>query len=288
MTGYADSMASLSGLVWILLFLYLIFAPQLKHQKLLVARRRLMEAIGKKRGSNVITMIHRQESIGFLGIPIYRFIDIDDSEKVLRAIRNTPKDKPIDLIIHTPGGLVLAATQIAKALHDHPAKTTVIVPHYAMSGGTLIALAADEILMDPHAVLGPVDPQLMNFPAPSILRAIEKKEPKDIDDQTLIMADIAEKAIKQVRETVFELLKSKMDEEKAKEVSRILTEGRWTHDYPLTLDVLRGLGLNVSTDVPVEVYELMELYPQPMMQRHPGVEFVPTPRGKNGQSMIKF
>ncbi len=278
MGTYSDPVAALSGLFWMLLFLYLIFAPQLKHQQLLAARRRAMRRIGMKRGTNVITMIHRQESIGFLGIPIYRFIDIDDSEKVLRAIRSTPKDKPIDLIIHTPGGLVLAATQIAKALHDHPAKTTVIVPHYAMSGGTLIALAADEILIDPHAVLGPVDPQLMNYPAPSILKVVEKKEPKDIDDKTLIMADIAEKAINQVRETVFNLLKDKMDEEKAREVAKILTEGRWTHDYPLTVEELRQLGLKVSTDVPEEVYELMELYPQPMMQRHPGVEFVPSPQ----------
>lgn len=278
MDTYSDPVAALSGLFWMLLFLYLIFAPQLKHQQLLAARRRAMRRIGMKRGTNVITMIHRQESIGFLGIPIYRYIDIDDSEKVLRAIRNTPKDKPIDLIIHTPGGLVLAATQIAKALHDHPAKTTVIVPHYAMSGGTLIALAADEILIDPHAVLGPVDPQLMNYPAPSILKVVEKKEPKDIDDKTLIMADIAEKAINQVRETVFNLLKDKMDEEKAREVAKILTEGRWTHDYPLTVEELRQLGLKVSIEVPEEVYELMELYPQPMMQRHPGVEFVPSPQ----------
>ncbi len=277
MVTATDPFGFFSGLFWIILFLYLIFAPQLRHQQLLAARRRAMSRIGMKRGTNVITMIHRQESIGFLGIPIYRFIDIDDSEKVLRAIRNTPKDRPIDLIIHTPGGLVLAATQIAKALHDHPAKTTVIVPHYAMSGGTLIALAADEILMDPHAVLGPVDPQLMNYPAPSILKVIEKKNPKDIDDETLIMADIAEKAINQVRETVFNLLKDKMDEERAKEVAKILTEGRWTHDYPLTVEELRQLGLKVSTDVPEEVYELMELYPQPMMQRHPGVEFVPGP-----------
>ncbi len=279
-----DPLASLSGLIWILIFLYLIFAPQLKHQQLLAARRRVMQRLGERRGSNVVTMIHRQESIGFLGIPIYRFIDIDDSEKVLRAIRSTPKDKPIDLIIHTPGGLVLAATQIARALKDHPARTTVIVPHYAMSGGTLIALAADEIIMDPHAVLGPVDPQLMNYPAPSILRAVKKKDPKDIDDQTLIMADIAEKAINQVQDTVFHLLKDKLGEEKAREVAKILTEGRWTHDYPLTVEVVKELGLKVSTDVPGEVYELMELYPQPMMQRHPGVEFVPTPRGKETKS----
>ncbi len=277
----AYDLSAFFSFIWIFLFVYLIFAPQIKHQQLLAARRRVMQKLGVKRGSNVITMIHRQESIGFLGIPIYRFIDIEDSEKVLRAIRSTPKDKPIDLIIHTPGGLVLAATQIAKALKDHPAKTTVIVPHYAMSGGTLIALAADEIIMDPHAVLGPVDPQLMNYPAPSILNAVKKKEPKDIDDQTLIMADIAEKAITQVRDTVYNLLKDKLGDEKAKEVATILTEGRWTHDYPLTVDVVKSFGLNVSTEIPPEVYELMELYPQPMMQRHPGVEFVPTPKSKD-------
>ncbi len=277
----AYDLSAFFSFIWIFLFVYLIFAPQIKHQQLLAARRRVMQKLGEKRGSNVITMIHRQESIGFLGIPIYRFIDIEDSEKVLRAIRSTPKDKPIDLIIHTPGGLVLAATQIAKALKDHPAKTTVIVPHYAMSGGTLIALAADEIIMDPHAVLGPVDPQLMNYPAPSILNAVKKKEPKDIDDQTLIMADIAEKAIAQVRDTVYNLLKDKLGDEKAKEVATILTEGRWTHDYPLTVDVVKSFGLNVSTEIPPEVYELMDLYPQPMMHRHPGVEFVPTPKGKD-------
>ncbi len=145
-----------------------------------------------------------------------------------------------------------------------------------MSGGTLIALAADEIIMDPHAVLGPVDPQLMNYPAPSILRAVKRKDPKDIDDQTLIMADIAEKAINQVRDFVFLLLKDKLGENRAREVAEILTEGRWTHDYPLTFETVREFGLNVSTDVPPEIYELMDLFPQPMMQRHPGVEFVPS------------
>jgi ClpP class serine protease len=64
-------------------------------------------------------MIHRQETMGFLGIPLFRFITIEDSEEVLRAIRMTPDDMPIDFIIHTPGGLALAATQIANALADH-------------------------------------------------------------------------------------------------------------------------------------------------------------------------
>ncbi len=64
---------------------------------------------------------------------------------MLRAIRMTPAEMPIDLIVHTPGGLVLASDQIAHALKRHDGRVTVIVPHYAMSGGTLVALAADEI-----------------------------------------------------------------------------------------------------------------------------------------------
>ena len=271
---YYDPFGFFASMIWWLLLFWLLVGPQLQYRRLTLMRQAIMKKLGEKRGSNVITLIHRQESIGLFGIPFYKFISIEDSEQVLRAIRMTPKDQPIDLIIHTPGGLVLAATQIAKALKNHPAKTTVIVTHYAMSGGTLIALAADEIIMDPNAVLGPVDPQLMNYPAPSIINAVKKKDPKDVDDQTLILADIAEKAINQVRQFVYELLKDKMGDDKAREVAKILTEGRWTHDYPITVEVARELGLKVSTDVPPEVYELMELYPQPIMQR-PSVEFVP-------------
>ena len=265
------------SLIWWLFIFYLVLGPQLQHRSLQAARQRLLRKLGEKRGSNVITLIHRQESIGLFGIPFYRFIDIDDSEQVLRAIRSTPSDKPIDLIINTPGGLVLAASQIARAIKEHRAKTTVIVPHYAMSGGTLIALAADEILMDSNAVLGPIDPQIKEFPAPSVLKAVEKKGADKVKDETLIMADIAEKAIRQIQEFVYELLKDKYGEDKARELARVLTEGRWTHDFPITVDVARELGLRVSTSVPEEVYSLMELYPQPITKRHPSVEFIPTP-----------
>ena len=272
-----DSGGFLGSMFWLLFFLYLLLWPQMQFRSLQLARARLLRTLSEKRGSTVITLIHRQESIGLFGIPFYKFISIEDSEEVLRAIRSAPKDKPIDLIVHTPGGLVLAATQIAKALKDHPAETRVIVPHYAMSGGTLIALAADKIIMDPHAVLGPVDPQLGQYPGPSIVRAVERKGVDKVDDQTLILADVAEKAIKQVRDFVYSLLKDRYGDEKAKELAQILTEGRWTHDYPITVEHAKELGLHVETDVPKEVYALMDLYKQPMRQRGT-VEFMPYPK----------
>jgi ClpP class serine protease len=173
-------------------------------------RLRLLGNMERERGSRVIALIHRQETMSFLGFPLVHYIDINDSEAILRAIKLTDDKVPIDLILHTPGGLVLAAEQaqptVAQALVRHPARVTVMVPHYAMSGGTLIALAADEVVMDDNAVLGPVDPQLGQQPAASILTVLERKNINEVDDQTIILADIARKAIAQVKATVTELL----------------------------------------------------------------------------------
>ncbi|MGE5230008.1 MAG: SDH family Clp fold serine proteinase [Deltaproteobacteria bacterium] len=278
---------------WILLAVVIAVAllwglPQLFRWRRDRHRRELIRRLEQQRDSRVITLIHRQEGLGLFGLPFGRYIDIDDSEQLLRAIRLTPDDMAIDLLLHTPGGLVLASDQIAYALKRHGGRVTVIVPHYAMSGGTLVALAADEILMDPDAVLGPVDPQLGSlprgsWPAASILKALEQDNPNR-DDETLILGDVARKAIDQVRATVRELLEGRVEGADAERLAALLSEGRWTHDYPIRLEEARQLGLPVSDAVPELVYELMTLYPR-RSQRRPSVEFIPTPyrtRGDDG------
>jgi ClpP class serine protease len=265
----------LINLFW--LFLIISSLQPVFRQKILEAARvRMIREIERLRKSRVIVLIHRQETLSLLGFPIARYIDIQDSENILRAIKLTDPEIPIDLIVHTPGGLVLASEQIAFALCKHKAKVTVIVPHYAMSGGTMIALAADEILMDENAVLGPVDPQIGQHPAASILKVLEQKDINEIDDQTLILADISKKAIRQVEGTLTSILASNMAEKDAKRIAKTLASGKWTHDYPITVAEARALGLNVSTEVPEEVYKLMNLYPQ-QTQRRPSVEYVPVP-----------
>ncbi|MDW8406110.1 SDH family Clp fold serine proteinase [Chloroflexus sp.] len=266
------------SLLW-LFFIITSLQPVIRQRMLDAARQRLLEQLERKRKSRVIALIHRQETMSLLGFPLVRYISIEDSEAVLRAIKMTDRDIPIDLILHTPGGLVLASEQIARALQKHPAKVTVFVPHYAMSGGTLIALAADEIVMDENAVLGPVDPQLGQHPAASILRVLERKPLSEVDDETLMMADIAEKAIRQVKRTVCELLRDKMPVERAEEVAHTLASGVWTHDYPITVDEARELGLPISTAMPDEIYQIMALYPQ-TAQRRPSVEYIPAPRSR--------
>jgi ClpP class serine protease len=259
-----------------LLFLLLFLVPMVSQRVLASRRYRAIQKLERVRGSRVITLIHRQESVSLLGIPLRRFIDVEDSEAVLRAIRLTPDTVPIDLVAHTPGGLVLASEQIARALHRHPARVTVIVPHYAMSGGTLLALSADEIVMDENAVLGPVDPQVGQWPAATIINVAALKPLERVDDETLMLADLARKAQSQIRDFVMSVLGDDFPEDRAQYLTNELSSGKWTHDYPLTVETLVGLGLPVTTNLPVEAFELMDLYPQVGRQR-PSVQYVPVP-----------
>jgi len=268
----------ISTLFW-LFFILVALQPVLKRRLLLATRQRLIATLEKKRGSRVIVLIHRQETMNLLGFPILRYIDIDDSEAVIRAIHLTDPDMPLDLVLHTPGGLVLASYQIAHAIKLHRGKVTAFVPHYAMSGGTLIALAADEIVMEEHAVLGPLDPQLGEYPASSLVKLTEVKPIADIEDRSWLLADISKKAILQTRSQVNSLLEGKYSKEKAEELSQRLTEGRWTHDYPITYEEAKTFGLHVVREIPQEIYELMSLYPQPV-RRQPSVEFTPRPKSR--------
>lgn len=266
---------NISDLFWVF-FIFSVIQPLLARQYQQAARMRIFQQMERKRGSRVIALIHREETMSILGFPIVRYIDIQDSEELLRAIRLTSPEVPIDMILHTPGGLVLAAEQIARALRDHPGRVTVFVPHYAMSGGTLIALAADEIVMDEHAVLGPVDPQLGNYPAVSILSTVARKPIERIDDETLILANVAEKAIQQVRAVAIELISRRLPQDQAEALGAKLSGGGWTHDYPITVTEARSLGLTVSTEMPRAIYSLMELFPQ-AGRRRPSVEYIPVP-----------
>ena len=267
-------------LFWIFLVVSSL-QPWWQKRQMETRRVQTLREFEQQRKSRVILLIHRQESLSFLGIPLSRYISIEDSEQVLRAIRLTPDDVPIDLILHTPGGLVLATEQIARALIRHPSKVTVFVPHYAMSGGTMLALAADEIVMDANAVLGPVDPQLGNMAAASIINVVEQKPIDKLEDETLIMADLSRKAMAQVQRFVRTLLKDDIPEpkiapENIEKIVDTLTSGKVTHDCPITVEEATELGLPITVGLQKSIYNLMELYPQPQGGR-PSVQYIPMP-----------
>lgn len=264
-----------------LFFILVSLQPVIKRKVLDSTRQQMIAKIEKLRNSRVILIVHRQESMSLLGFPLMKFINMEDSEEVLRAIETSGNRENIDIVLHTPGGMAIAALQIARAIMKCSKKVRVIVPHYAMSGGTLIALAADEIIMSPYAVLGPVDPQLGEYPAPSLVNLKQIKDINRIEDRTLILADVAEKATNQMQEAIEQLMEGNYGKEKAAEISKKLTQGLWTHDFPITVEKAEELGLHVTTDYPKEFIQLMSLYPQPVKQTK-SVEYLPANYENNG------
>jgi ClpP class serine protease len=261
-----------SSIIWVLIAA-MALQPLLMGRWATIRRAQAIRAMEAANKSRVITMIHRQEKRSLFGFNVSRHIDLEDARTIIAAIVETPKERPIDLVLHTPGGLVLAAMQIARAVEAHPARVTVYVPVYAMSGGTLIALAADEIVLGDFSVLGPIDPQIAGLPAASIVRARDSKPVEQVFDLTLVLADMSEKAIAQVTRGAVELLTPRLDQALAEKLALKLAGGQWTHDYALTAQEARDLGLPVRVGMPMEVMELMKLYPQPVHQS--GVEFLP-------------
>ncbi len=261
-----------SSLFWIA-FLVIALQPMLMGRWYAARRAQAIRGVEKEHGTRVITMIHRQEKRSLFGMSVSRHIDLEDAQTIIAAIKETPPDIPIDLILHTPGGLVLAAMQIARAVEAHPAKVTVYVPVYAMSGGTLIALAADEIAMGEFSMLGPIDPQIAGLPAASIVKARDSKPVAEVFDLTLVLADVGEKALAQVKRGAVELLTPRLDQASAEALAAKLAGGQWTHDYALTASEAASMGLPVKVGMPNTVMELMKLYPQPVQQS--GVEFLP-------------
>jgi ClpP class serine protease len=267
---------NVSDIIWFF-FMFSALQPVIQRRLMEISRERMIADFERKRKSRVILLVHRQESMNFLGFPILKYIDVNDSEEVIRAIYMTDSDVPLDLVLHTPGGLVLAAMQIARAINKHKGKVTVFVPHYAMSGGTLIALAATEIVMADYAVLGPVDPQLGEYPGASLIKVRAEKPIAEIEDKTLILADQADKASRQLRESVAELLQGKIPDEKVAQLAELLSQGTWTHDYPITYEKAKELGLPVTNEMPNELMKLMSLYPQPVRSQ-PSVQYLHEPR----------
>jgi ClpP class serine protease len=272
-------MENIGSFIWIIL-LILALQPLLAERIRAMQRLNGIRAVERSQRTRVITMIHRQERRSLLGFPVSRFINLEDAQTIIAAIKETPKTTPIDLILHTPGGLVLAAMQIARAVEAHPARVRVMVPVYAMSGGTLIALAADEIVMGEFSVLGPIDPQLAGFPAASIVKARDSKPISEVHDLTLVMADMSEKALAQVKRGATELMEERLGREKAAALAEQLAGGHWTHDYALTASEASALGLPVTVGLPPDVLQLMKLYPQPVQSS--GVEFLPIDPSRGG------
>ncbi len=226
-----------------LFLLFLILAaiqPVLRKHFLETMRTRKIAQIERERGTRVIPLIYRQESMNLLGFPLVRLLDMHEPEEVLRAIHLSDDDTSLDIVLHARSRLDLPALQIARAVAAHPGNVSVLVPYRAHAGATLIALAADRIVMCRHSVLVPV------------------KE--------------------RHRSAAAELLRTHMDEDVALRIAEQLAGETRRDDGPISAEQARSLGLPVTTDMPDAVLQLMSLYPQPLRRWSGGRHRLPRRR----------
>jgi ClpP class serine protease len=225
-------------------------------EEILARRAQLIRELEEERGTRVLQLIHRKEP--WSSSDEDPQIVLEDSELILQQIRETPPDKPIDFIVHTEGGLTVAADLIAMALRYHKAKITVMVPFYAMSDGTYLVLAADEIMMERTSTLAPLEPLIDDMPANWVMGILKRKPIEAISDRTVLFTETARMETENARELVKWLLADKMGEEQASQVANFLVGGYMAANTPITLDVARAIGLNVVEGVPDKVMQLFD------------------------------
>ncbi len=228
----------------------------------------IIRRIEQERGSRVICVIHGEnmENEAF---------DFDDLEDVLSAIVTSDTSRPLDIVLHTQGGNSFTGRQIARAIKSHQARKTVFVPYFAMSAGSRIALAADQIVMGAHAMLGPIDTQLYAGPAPSIVQLSKVKPFESISDEYLILAEEARKIIQEGRATARELLQGSYTADGSTAIADELISGKWTHGFPITAQAAYNMGLNVATGMPELFYDLVRCFRHSSDGEEPSVLFLP-------------
>ena len=221
--------------------------------------RPLISKMEAARGSRVICIIHQA------GMESHS-VDTVTTEDILTALQSTAPGTPLDIILQTPCGFAYQAHQIALALKAHRGRKTVFVPYFAMSGGTIIALAADEIIMSPHACLGPIDGQFPVYhlhrmmPARAVLSLLETKPKHRIHDELLELGNLCKRGIVQDHKNALDLMHGTYSSATANRIAHTLNDGGLTHGYPVTLTTAKTLGLNVSAAMPPEAVAIVRAY----------------------------
>ncbi len=224
-----------------------------------IAARPYISRLEQRRHSRVLCVIHNDQMES-------DNVDLLTTEDTLTALYALDPNVPLDIILHTPGGLAYQGMQLARAIKAHKGKKTVFVPFYAMSAGTIMTLAADEIVMSDHAALGPIDTQIyvpsigMRFPTRAILSVLETKPKKKISDDVLELALQCKRDQGEHHNNALELMAGTYPSSTAHKIAHRLNDGDLTHGYPLTYVEAKKLGLKVSNAMPPEAIDLIRIF----------------------------
>jgi len=265
-------------------------------------RQELIEQIQKKRGdSHVICCItsDRNNAQGIIAKDfLFRFFE---------HLRKTPTLEKLDIFLFTIGGDTLAAYALGRFIRQFSKNIGILIPHTCHSGGTLFALAANEIVMTRVATLSSIDPSIVGQLNPLIEVGPGQRAPVPVgvesiggfrntvhedwrlDEEGSAMAFrlLAEKVhplllgdLYRAREQIIRLasilLRLHMDEEgKIQELVNMLATGLGSHDYLIGATEARSLGLKVQPEN-LDLEELLwKLYEDFAAEMELGVPFDP-------------
>lgn len=209
-------------------------------------------------------------------------VDGDALPVLYECLRKASRAEKLDLVLSTAGGSVTAARQIALLVREYASHLTVLVPYRARSAGTLLCLAADEIVLGPLAELGPIDSNVGSVGelppgAPGIVSAEDVRAFRSMaedwfgverpEDRLQILALVSQRFFptslssfyrfdKLVRQIAGELLSYQLPgaekEEERKKIAGRLVAGYHAHDYALSRREVRDLGLKAVDASPEE------------------------------------
>jgi hypothetical protein len=142
-----------------------------------VVRRKYLAQLADLTGRNTILYYSGWLAKTTLVGQYPELFSVNDTDKngFMAAIHKLDRKRGLDLVLHTPGGSIAAAESLVEYLHamfGHNIRA--IVPQLAMSAGTMIACAAEEIVMGEHSSIGPIDPQLNGLPAHGVVEEFQR------------------------------------------------------------------------------------------------------------------
>ncbi|WP_323762252.1 SDH family Clp fold serine proteinase [Maricaulis sp.] len=201
-------------------------------------------------------------------------IAFDEAFEAVASIRQANPRARIIVVLHTLGGYARPAHMISLALKQHLAKARAkghynpkrepqviaYVPYVAMSGGTMIALAADKIVMDPTASLGPIDTIYGGFPTEAYKELLAQKGPLATQDVLVMLAHEAEKYDRYAGKVARDIVNPvhRVDEKVEHHIADTLSAGTLSHSQAITPEDAKALGMNVKTKIPDLIYGLVD------------------------------
>lgn len=205
---------------------------------------------------NIMAIIHNNDDSILLKDISGKMITIKTQMDFIKSYEKLDKDSDISLILHTTGGDLSSAEAITNFILNHTGKGKFIcyIPYYSYSGGCMIALACDEIVMRKNAIIGPCDAQkpmgsFSIYSVASIVDAVNyKKENREkISEEWLASSYDAKLCQERQKKYLEKLIKyNKFTEQIGNTIYDEFFSGKYNHDKTFSAQETKELGVNVT------------------------------------------